>query len=390
MSPTAAPAAPPAPFSLKNPYPARCVANVRLTGPESEKDTRHYVIALEKSGVTYLPGDALGLMPTNDPELAQAIVEVLGATGTESVPDRHKQPKPLLAALIEDYVITALDKKFIEAAVAQGVNDLAPLLAPENAEKLRALLYGHDEAYDPLDLLRAHPALKFAPEEFIALLRRLPPRLYSIASALSAHPNEVHLTVATVRYEIRGRARKGVASNFLAERWTGERTAGVYIQSQQKHFALPGDPATPIIMVGPGTGIAPFRSFVAHRRATGATGRNWLFFGERRSSQDFFYRDEFEPLIAEEFLRLSLAWSRDVPGQRTFVQTKLLEHAREVWQWIEEGAHFYVCGDKERMATDVDAALHRIAAEQGGRTPEEACEYVEALKKAHRYKRDVY
>ena len=303
---------------MKNPYPAKRLDNIRLTGPDSDKDTRHHAISLGDSGIVYHPGDALGLIATNCPELARELVTALGAKGTEMVPDKNKQPKPLLDALIQDYVINFIDKKFVEAAVKKGISDLAPLIAPENADKLKIFLNGRDECFDYVDLLRAYPELKFAPEEFVALLRRLPPRLYSIASALSAHPNEVHLTVATVRYQIRGRQRKGVASSFLAERWSGVQTAGIYIQSQQKHFFLPPDGNTPIIMVGPGTGIAPFRGFIAHRLATGAKGKNWLFFGERRSSQDFFYREYFEKLIADGFLKMSLAWSRDVPGQRTF------------------------------------------------------------------------
>lgn len=375
---------------MKNPYSAKRLDNIRLTGPDSDKDTRHHAISLGDSGILYHPGDALGLIATNCPELAREVVAALGAKGTEMVLDKNKQPKPLLEALIQDYMINFIDKKFVEAAAAKGVSDLAPLLAPENADKLKIFLNGRDECFDYVDLLLAYPELKFTPEEFVALLRRLPPRLYSIASALSAHPNEVHLTVATVRYDIRGRQRKGVASSFLAERWSGDKTAGIYIQSQQKHFFLPPDGNTPIIMVGPGTGIAPFRGFIAHRFATGAKGKNWLFFGERRSSQDFFYREYFEKLIADGFLKMSLAWSRDVPGQRIFVQTKMLEHGKEIWEWLEQGADFFVCGDKMRMAADVDAALQKIISEHGGKTPEQAKEYVEAMKKAHRYKRDVY
>jgi sulfite reductase (NADPH) flavoprotein alpha-component len=377
------------PYSMKNPYPAAHVANVQLNGPGSKKETRHHAISLGDSGLSYLPGDALGLVATNCPELAAEIVGALGYKGDEPVPGKDGQPKPFLEALIADYAITFADKKFIEACVAKGAADLAPLLAPEAAEQLKAYLTGKNEAHDYLEIIQTNPAVQFTPEEFVKLLRRLPPRLYSIASALSAHPNEVHLTVATVRYEIRGRQRKGVASTFLADRWPEGTTAGIYLQSQQKHFFLPPDPATPIIMVGPGTGIAPFRGFVAHRVVTGAPGKNWLFFGEQKSSGDFFYKEEFEKYIAAGKLTMTCAWSQD-QEHKIYVQHKLREHGAEVWKWLQEGADFFVCGDKTRMAADVDKALHEIVQQHGGKTPEEAAAYVEELKKAKRYKRDVY
>jgi sulfite reductase (NADPH) flavoprotein alpha-component len=387
MSTTEAATAPA--YSIKNPFPARHIANLRLNGPGSKKDTRHHAISLEGSGLSYLPGDALGLVATNDPELAQAIVDALGASPDAPVPGKDGQPKPLLAALISDYVINFADKKLLEAAVAKGAAALAPLLAPENAEQLKTYLTGKGEAHDVLDVLTENPEAKFTPEELVKLLRRLPPRLYSIASSLTAHPGEVHLTVATVRYEIRGRIRKGVASTFLAERWEGETTAGIYLQSQQKHFSLPAEPATPIIMVGPGTGVAPFRAFVEERTITGASGRNWLFFGEQKSAGDFFYREEFEKYVAGGKLALTCAWSQD-QDHKIYVQHKMTEHGADIWKWLEEGADFFVCGDKSRMAADVDLALHQLIQTHGGRTPEQAAEYVDALKKAKRYKRDVY
>lgn len=386
MSTTAASVSP---YSMKNPFPARHVANVQLNGPGSKKETRHHAISLDGSGLSYLPGDALGLIATNCPELAAGVVKALGFTGTEPVPGKDGAAKPILDALTTDYVVNFADKKFIEACVAKGVSDLAPLLAPEAADKLKTYLTGKGEAHDYLDILTEFPAAKFAPEEFVKLLRRLPPRLYSIASALSAHPGEVHLTVATVRYEIRGRLRKGVASTFLADRWNGDSTAGIYLQSQQKHFFLPPDPTTPIIMVGPGTGIAPFRAFVADRIATGASGKNWLFFGEQKSSGDFFYKDEFEKHIATGKLQMTCAWSQD-QEHKIYVQHKLAENGAEIWKWLEAGADFFVCGDKTRMAADVDKALHDLIALHGGKTEDQAKEYVEGLKKAKRYKRDVY
>jgi sulfite reductase (NADPH) flavoprotein alpha-component len=386
-TPTPAPASQ---YSMKNPFPARHTNNYVLTGSASEKETRHHTISLAGSGLTYLAGDALGLVATNCPELADEIVKALGAKGDEPVKGKDGNPKPLRDALISDYVTNFADKKFVEACVAKGASDLAPLLAPENADKLKTYLQGRDEAHDYVDILNEHRQVKFTLDEFVALLRRLPPRLYSIASAISAHPEAVELTVATVRYNIRSRNRKGVASTFLADRWNGDTTAGIYMQSQQKHFSLPHDSNTSMIMVGPGTGVAPFRGFLEERSITGASGKNWLIFGEQRSSQNFFYKDQFEGYVKGGKLKLTCAWSRDVPGKREFVQHKMAEEGPEFWKWLEAGAHFYVCGDKTRMAADVDATLHKIVEEQGGKTPEQAKEYVEALKKAHRYQRDVY
>lgn len=382
--------APASAYSIKNPYPARHVDNYVLTGAASEKETRHHSISLGDSGLTYMAGDALGLVATNCRALADELVAALRAKGDEPVKGKDGNPKPLRDALVSDYTINFADKKFVEACIAKGASDLAPLLAPENAEQLKAYLQGRNEAHDFVDILKEHPQVQFTPDEFIALLRRLPPRLYSIASSLNAHPGEVQLTVATVRYDIRSRQRKGVASTFLADRWTGDVTAGIYMQSQQKHFSLPHDLNTPIIMVGPGTGVAPFRGFVEERVVSGATGQNWLFFGEQRSEQNFFYRDQIEGYVNGGKLKLTCAWSRDVPGKREFVQHKMAEEGADFWKWLEKGAHFYVCGDKSRMAADVDATLHKIVEQHGGKTPEQAKEYVEALKKAHRYQRDVY
>ena len=381
--------APASAYSNKNPFPALHKTNTKLTGDASEKDTRHHEISLAGSGLKYEAGDALGLVVTNCPALADELVSALGANGGEPVPGRDGAPKPLRAALFSDYAITFADKKFIEACVAKGASDLAPLLTPEKAEDLKKFLTGKNECHDYVDVLRDFPQVRFTPEEFVKLLRKLPPRLYSIASSLNAHPEEVHLTVATVKYSIRGRARKGVASTFLAERWTGDTTAGVFVQSQQKHFFLPPDKSKPIIMVGPGTGVAPFRAFLEERVISGATGRNWLFFGEQREAQDFFYREQFTKWVNDGVLRLDLAFSRD-QERKIYVQHRMEEKGADIWAGLQEGADFFVCGDKNKMAADVDAALHKIAEVHGGKTPEQAKEYIDALKKEKRYKRDVY
>ncbi|HEX8311357.1 MAG TPA: hypothetical protein VF614_08580 [Chthoniobacteraceae bacterium] len=380
----------PAPvYSHKNPFPARHTVNLKLTGAASEKDTRHHEISLEGSGLNYLAGDALGLLPTNCPELVEEVIRALHATGDEMVPGKDAQPKPLRDALFRDYALTFVEKKFVEAAAERGAALLKELLIPERIEDLRTYLTGRCCSHDYVDILREFPHVTFTPEEFVKLLRKLPPRLYSIASSLKAHPESVHLTVATVRWDSLGRPRKGVASTFLADRWSGDTTAGVFLQSQQKHFSLPADGNTPIIMVGPGTGVAPFRAFLEERQALGHGGRNWLIFGEQRRSQDFFYEDQFTKWVNDGFLRLDTAFSRD-QTEKVYVQHKLRDNAKEVWKWLEEGAEFFVCGDKTRMATDVDNELHRIVETEGGRTPEQAKEYMEALKKGKRYKRDVY
>lgn len=376
-------------YSNKNPFPARHKTNLKLTGEASEKDTRHHEISLAGSGLHYDAGDALGLVVTNCPALADELVAALRAKGDELVPGRDAAPKPLRDALFSDYAITFIDKKFIEACVGKGATELAPLLTPEKADDLKKFLTGKGECWDYVDVLLQYPQVSFTVEEFIKLLRKLPPRLYSIASSLNAHPEEVHLTVATVRYKIRGRQRRGVASTFLAERWSGDTTAGVFIQSQQKHFFLPPDKATPIIMCGPGTGVAPFRAFVEERQVSGATGKNWLFFGEQRESEDFFYREQFGKWVSDGFLRMDLAFSRD-QVEKIYVQTRMIERGADIWSWLQEGADFFVCGDKNKMAADVDLALHKIAETHGGKTPEQAKEYIESLKKDKRYKRDVY
>ncbi len=388
MSTETAPAEKPA-YTFKNPYLARHPINFKLTGPGSEKETRHHEILLGDSGITYLAGDALGVMPVNCPDLVEEVVSALRATGEELVPGRDGQPKPLREALLTDYAITFADRKFVEAVVARGATDLVSLLALENSADLRQYLQLVNEAHDYVDILHFFPQVSFVPEEFVKLLGKMKPRLYSIASSLKAHPGEVHLTVVSVAYRIRGRLRKGVASTFIADRWGEDTTGGIWVQNQQKHFSLPADGTKPIIMVGPGTGVAPFRAFVEEREAHGATGRNWLFFGEQRRASDFFYEQQFTQWETDGFLRLDTAFSRD-QSQKVYVQHRLTEHAKDIWAWLDEGADFFVCGDKERMAEDVHHALLRLVEKEGGKTPEQALEYVEGMRKTKRYKRDVY
>ena len=375
-------------YSRKNPFPGRIVTNRVLSQPGSGKEIRHFEVSLAGSGLKYETGDSMGVFPDNDPALVEETIAALGATGDESVPGNDGTPVPLRQALTRHYQITQPSKQFLEAIAAhsEGATVLRELLVdPARKADVEKHIYG----MEVIDFLLTHPSIHFTPEEFVKLLRKLQPRLYSISSSPRAFPDEAHLTVATVKYETHGRQRKGVASTFLAERADHSVMVPLFFHSA-KHFRLPEDGAVPVIMVGPGTGIAPFRAFLQDRKAAGATGKNWLFFGDQKAAYDYLYREELESLQSEGLLtRLDVAFSRDQDA-KVYVQHRMLENASELYQWLEDGAHFYVCGDASRMAKDVDAALHKIVETAGGKTPEEAAAYVDALKKAKRYKRDVY
>ena len=377
-------------YNVKNP----CIAKVKrlfdLSGPGAPKHTAHYEIDLAGSGLEYTPGDSLAVQPTNDPQLVADTLAALGFTGDEIV----KHPKngsevPIRQALIEATLITEIDNKLIKAIVEKtgGNTPLAELSQPEKKEDLKNYLWGRFV----IDLLLEHPTAKFTPEEFMATQKKLNIRLYSISSSQKAHPDEVHLTVATVRYSSHGRARGGVCSTFLAERVTVGETLIPCFVNHGKGFRLPEpQDETPIIMCGPGTGIAPFRAFLEERKATNAKGKAWLFFGEVSEKTCFFYKEEFEGYLADGTLtKLTTAWSRD-QAEKIYVQNRMLENAAGFWQYLEQGAIFYVCGDASRMAADVDKALHTIIEQQGGKSPEEAAAYVQAMKDAKRYRRDVY
>ncbi len=378
------------PFSRKNPFPAPVTVNRLLSGPGSGKEIRHFELSLAGSGLTYEVGDSAGIHPENDPALVEEILAALGADGGQMVPGQEPgSPEVSLRdALRRHYHVTSPSKQFLEAIAArsEGASVLRELMAdPLRKKDVDKFV----EGMEIIDFLLAHPSIHFTTEEFLKLLRKLQPRLYSISSSLKANPETVHLTVAAVRYDTHGRGRKGVASTFLAERLEDHTRVPVFFHSA-KHFRLPEDPATPVIMVGPGTGIAPFRAYLQERQATGATGKNWLFFGDQKARHDFLYQEELEAMQAAGTLtRLDLAFSRD-QAEKVYVQHRMLESADELWRWLEEGAHFYVCGDASRMAKDVDAALLQVVEIAGGKDAHQAAEYVEALKKAKRYKRDVY
>jgi sulfite reductase (NADPH) flavoprotein alpha-component len=377
----------PAGYSRKNPFPARLLVNRKLTGDGSEKDTRHYEISLKDSGLTYEAGDALGIMPTNSLELVDEILKALQFDGEEEVSSPEGDKMPIRLALMREYQIRAPHHEFLNAMAEHDAADqyLKELISSEVRTELDKFLWGREI----IDFLLESPGVKFAAEEFVSLLKKLQPRLYSIASSLKVHREEVHLTVDTVRYETHSRKRQGVCSNFLAERAGKETPIPVFIQPS-KHFRVPENGDLPMIMVGPGTGIAPFRAFLEERKATGVKGGNWLFFGAQKSSTDFFYKDELEAFRRDGVLtRLDTAFSRD-QDHKIYVQNRMLENAKEFWHWLEDGAHFYVCGDASRMAKDVDRTLHDIVKIAGDLSEEAAGEYIQKLKSDKRYQRDVY
>lgn len=374
-------------YSRKNPFPARLTVNRLLTGEGSDKETRHFEVSLQDSGLEYEVGDSMGIFCKNDPELVDEILKALDFSGDEIVPDGNKEPSPIRKALSETYIITQPDKKFLQAIVerASAAPLLEELLNPERKSDLDSYVWG----MEVIDFLLEHPSVKFTPEEFVATLRKLQPRLYSISSSLKAFPEQVHFTIAAVQYETHGRQRRGVCSTWLAERVGDGDPVPLFVHTA-KGFRLPEDSSTPVIMVGPGTGVAPFRAYLQERLATGATGKNWLFFGEQYAESNFFYQEEFDQFQQDGVLtKLSTAFSRD-QATKIYVQHRLAENATEIWKWLEEGAHFFVCGDAARMAKDVDVALHKIIANEGGHGEEGASIYLEAMKKDKRYKRDVY
>ena len=376
-------------YTARRPFPAARADGRRLTPAGAPKDTWHQAISLAGSGIAYKPGDSLGVCAPNADGLVDAILARLGASGREPVPAGHAGTLPFRDALARAYDLEIVSRRLLEACLAQGATAFAPLLEKGAEAALKQYLRGWDDVHDVLDVLDDAPGARFGAEEFVGLLRPLQPRLYSIASSQRVHPDEVHLLVISVSYMSRGREHRGVASTFVNERWAIGAAAPVYPQDSQKHFGLPADPATPVIMIGPGTGVAPFRGFLEEREVTGATGRNWLFFGEQSRAWGFYYEAEMTAWERRGLLRLDLAFSRDQP-HKIYVQHRMREQARDLYAWLEEGAEVFICGDKARMATDVQRELQSIVELEGGRTAEEAAVYMADLKKVKRLKLDVY
>lgn len=372
-------------WTRKNPYGAKLVANRPLRGTDSTKDVRHVVFDLGDSDIDYEAGDGLGIRPVNDPELVSALIDRIDADPTELITTRHGESS-LLDLLTYDYEISLPTRELIDhVADRTGDAELVHVLSTEEREALEGWLWGKDV----LDLLDLDPSLQISATELLELLRPLAHRVYSISSSPLTHKGMVHLTVATVRHRSAQRDRRGQCSTYLADRLGAGNTAGVFL-SKNRSFRLPPDDSAPVIMVGPGTGVAPFRSFLYERKARGASGRNWLFFGDQYRATDFMYEDEIVQFQRDGVLhRLDLAFSRD-QEQKIYVQDRMREHGAELFRWLDEGAYFYVCGDAARMARDVDTALHDVVTEFGGLGTDAAEDYVNTLKREKRYLRDVY
>jgi sulfite reductase (NADPH) flavoprotein alpha-component len=375
-------------YTRNQPYLSRMLVNRRLTGPKSEKETIHVELELE-DGMTYTPGDAVGITPTNRESQVEEVLKALGFNGTERVLDHYKVEISLHEALTTRLGISKLARGSLnQYAKFYGENvpeNLKKLLGSENKALAEEYVWGREF----VDLVKDFPGLVKNPQDLFNILQRLTPRMYSIASSLAAHPNEVHTTVRVVRFNAHGADRQGVCSGHLGERAPVGSTMPIFLH-ENNAFRLPEDTEAPVIMIGPGTGIAPFRAFLEHRQMLGEKGPMWLFFGEQRRISDFLYEEQFAQLQREGVLtKLHTAFSRDT-GKKVYVQDRMQENAAELYDWLERGAYFYVCGDASRMAKDVENALLDVIAKGSNGTLEHAAEYLAAMKKAKRYQRDVY
>jgi sulfite reductase (NADPH) flavoprotein alpha-component len=382
----AVPAAPAETYGKKNPFPAPIKTLINLNGRGSAKETYHIELSLAGSGMSYEPGDVLGVVPENCPETVEDLLKLTGFSGDESV-EEGEGATPLRDALRTRYDITSLNPSLMKKYAALANNpELDRFLEPENKGKVKDWLWGRETR----DLFQEFPpAERLGTEQLLGMLRKMPPRLYSIASSLRAHPEEVHLTVGAVLYNTHGRDRKGVCSTFLGHRVAVGDTVKVYTH-HNKNFFLPENSDTPIIMVGPGTAIAPFRAFIEERQILGAKGRNWLFFGDQHFNSDFLYQTEWQKYLKNGMLtRMDVAFSRDT-DHKIYVQHRMMEQARDIYAWMKEGAFFYVCGDASRMAKDVHQALIDIYAQEGAMARDAAETEVKELQKSKRYQRDVY
>lgn len=370
-------------YSRSNPFRAEVLENLNLNGRGSNKETRHLEISLEGSGLTYQPGDSLGVYPENDPELVDLLLAEMSWDPEETVRVKE-ETVTLKEALTAHFEITVLTKPLVEkAAKFSGNEELQQLVSDSN--QLKSYMVGRDL----IDLVRDFKPWNGSAQEFVSILRKMPARLYSISSSFKANPDEVHLTIGAVRYDAHGRERKGVCSILCAERLQPGDTLPVFIQYNE-NFKLPENPDTPIIMVGPGTGIAPFRSFMQEREESGADGKSWLFFGDQHFVTDFLYQTEWQKWLKDGVLtKLDVAFSRD-GDEKVYVQHRMQENSKELFQWLQEGAAVYICGDEKNMAHDVHNALIDIIEKEGGISRDQASEYLADMQKNKRYQRDVY
>lgn len=373
-------------YSRSNPFRAEVLENLNLNGRGSARETRHLELSLEGSGLTYEPGDSLGVYPENHPRLVDEIIEAMEWNADDHVAIGKNGSTTLREALHHYFEITVLTKPLIEqVAKLTGNERLVKLTSAESVEELRAYLGENDL----LDLIRDFNLKGLSAAELTGLLRKIPARLYSIASSAKATPDEVHLTVRTVRYACGGRDRYGVCSVQMAERLEPGDALPVFVQ-HNPNFKLPENPDTPIIMIGPGTGVAPFRSFLAEREESEASGKTWMFYGDQHFATDFLYQTEWQRWIKDGVLtKMDVAFSRDT-AEKVYVQHRMMEKSQELYEWINSGAAVYVCGDEKNMAHDVHGALETIIAQGGGLSPEQASEYLLRMQQEKRYQRDVY
>ncbi|MFF2456734.1 assimilatory sulfite reductase (NADPH) flavoprotein subunit [Peribacillus simplex] len=374
-------------YSRTNPFKAEVLENINLNGRGSNKETHHLELSLEGSGLAFEPGDSLGIYPKNDSDLVDMLLKELNWDPEEIVKvNKQGEVRQLRESLISNFEITVLTKSLIEQAAQLSDNeDLKELLVPGNEERLKE----YREGRDLLDFVRDFGSWGESAQEFVSILRKIPARLYSIASSLSAYPDEVHLTIGAVRYESHGRERKGVCSILCADRLQPGDMLPVYIQHNQ-NFKQPKNPDTPIIMIGPGTGIAPFRSFIQDREESEAKGKTWLFFGDQHFVTDFLYQTEWQKWLETGVLsKMDVAFSRDT-DEKVYVQNRMREHSGELYEWLQEGAALYICGDEKNMAHDVHNTLIEIIEKEGNMSHADAQAYLEELQQNKRYQRDVY
>lgn len=374
-------------YSRSNPFHATVLENLNLNGRGSDKETRHLEISIEGSNLEYEPGDCLGIYPRNHPSLVQELIQAMDWQPEELVPvNKNGEERTLEEALSSYFEITVLTKPLLEQAarLASGTG-LTELLAEGQEQQLREYVRNRDL----LDLVQDYDLKGVSSKEFVSILRKIPPRLYSISSSLKSYPEEVHLTIRNVHYQAHGRERYGVCSSYIADRLESGDTLPVFVQNNP-NFKLPTDPDIPLIMIGPGTGVAPFRAFLGEREELGAKGKTWLFFGDQHFATDFLYQLDWQRWLKDGVLtRMDIAFSRDT-SEKVYVQHRMLEKSKELYQWLQAGAYVYVCGDEKKMAHDVHAALVTILQQESGLDAEEAVAYLKRMQQEKRYQRDVY